>query len=109
MTVDRSDNTDDTALAALAGNGLDVTEITRRHHELTSMMLGYQYAIDQMVTRLNVLREDFNHAHGDNPIESISSRVKSPESILAKIQRKGFALNLESIQEEILEIGRAHV
>ncbi|MPV50235.1 MULTISPECIES: GTP pyrophosphokinase family protein [unclassified Pseudactinotalea] len=88
---------------------LDTDEMQRRHHELTGVLLGYQYAIDQMVTRLGVLREDFNHSHGDNPIESISSRLKSPASIIAKLHRKNFPMTIEGIRENILDIAGIRV
>lgn len=88
---------------------LTPAEIERRHHELTGIMLGYQYGIDQMETRIGVLREDFNHIYGDNPIESVSSRLKSPSSIMNKMRRKGLSLTLESIGEQILDIAGVRV
>lgn len=101
------------ALAEAAGVidrlGLDPQTVERQHHELTSIMLGYQFAIDQVLTRLTVLQEDFNHAHGDNPIEAITSRVKAPASVVSKARRKGVPLTGESIQKHIQDIAGVRV
>ena len=45
--------------------------------------------MDEVVTKLNILRDEFTHLHDYNPIENVSSRLKSPESLVEKIGRKG--------------------
>jgi len=99
----------ETGLIPLAPMAVDTELMQRRHHEFTGVLLGYQYAIDQMVTRLGVLREDFNHSHGDNPIESVSSRLKSPTSIIAKLHRKNLPMTMASVRENILDIAGIRV
>lgn len=96
-------------VAVIERLGLDAAEVERQHHELTSIMLGYQFAIDQMLTRLTVLQEDFDHAHGDNPIEAVSSRVKSPASVVANARRKGIPLTPAAIQEHIQDIAGVRI
>lgn len=104
-----SDEATEAGLVPFAHPTIDTDLFQRRHHEFTGMLLGYQYAIDQMVTRLGVLRDDFNHSHGDNPIESISSRLKSPTSILAKLHRKGLPMTMDGVRENILDIAGIRV
>jgi GTP pyrophosphokinase len=72
-------------------------------------MLGYKFAIDEIVTKINILREDFNNANEYNPIEHINSRLKAPESVLEKVQRKNYAMNLASIRENVLDIAGVRV
>ncbi|RHW42308.1 GTP pyrophosphokinase family protein [Neobacillus notoginsengisoli] len=67
-------------------------------------MMVYKFAIDEVNTKLNILREEFQAIHDYNPIEHISSRVKSPESIFKKVQRKNCELSLASIKENIHDI-----
>src|SRR5690606_27671864 len=55
-------------------------------------------------TKISILQDEFTHVHDYNPIEHVSSRVKTFDSIVAKAQRKGVALDLESLREEILDI-----
>ncbi len=56
-------------------------------------MLEHRFGMDEVVTKLNILRDEFAHLHDYNPIESVSSRLKSPESLVEKIRRKGLSLD----------------
>ncbi len=56
-------------------------------------MLEHRFGMDEVTTKLNILRDEFTHLHDYNPIESVSSRLKSPESLVEKIQRKGLVLD----------------
>ncbi|MBF4632782.1 GTP pyrophosphokinase family protein [Agreia pratensis] len=67
-------------------------------------MMSYKFAIDEVMTKINILREEFNHVHDYNPIEHVNSRLKSPESILEKAQRKGLAIDTAVIRECIHDI-----
>lgn len=63
-------------------------------------MLEHRFGMDEIVTKLNILRDEFTHLHDYNPIETVSSRLKSPESLVEKIGRKGVVLDdLESFDE----------
>jgi putative GTP pyrophosphokinase len=72
--------------------------------ELTRFMMAYKFALDEMNTKINILKEEFHYIHDYNPIEHVSSRVKSPESILKKIMRKGHDFSLSSIRDNIKDI-----
>lgn len=72
--------------------------------ELMRFMMAYKFAVKEISTKINILQEEFEHIHEYNPIEHVKTRVKTPESILKKVKRKGFALNLPSIQENIRDI-----
>ncbi|MEH7356172.1 GTP pyrophosphokinase family protein, partial [Neobacillus drentensis] len=37
--------------------------------ELTRFMMAYKFAIDEMSTKINILKEEFNYVHDYNPIE----------------------------------------
>jgi GTP pyrophosphokinase len=77
--------------------------------QLADFMLGYKFAIDEIITKINILREDFNNTHEHNPIEHINSRLKSPESVLEKARRKNYPMNLASIRENVLDIAGVRV
>jgi len=72
--------------------------------ELTRFMMAYKFALDEMTTKINILKDEFNYIHDYNPIEHVKSRLKSPESIFKKVQRKGIDYNLQSIKENIKDI-----
>ena len=51
---------------------------------LARFMLNYQFAIEEIMTKINILKTEFEHLHDYSPIEHVGSRLKSPESILDK-------------------------
>ncbi|MBS4209239.1 GTP pyrophosphokinase family protein [Bacillus sp. FJAT-50079] len=67
-------------------------------------MMAYKFALDEMNTKINILKEEFHYIHEYSPIEHTSSRLKSPESILKKVARKNIAMSLPAIKENIHDI-----
>ncbi|MCR5153998.1 MAG: GTP pyrophosphokinase family protein [Lachnospiraceae bacterium] len=68
------------------------------------MQLLYESALKQVNTKLEILNDEFKVIHQYNPIEHISSRIKSPESIAKKIRRKGVPLTVDNIVRYINDI-----
>jgi putative GTP pyrophosphokinase len=67
-------------------------------------MMMYKFALDSFETKIEILKEEFQFLHDYNPIEHTKSRLKSPESILNKISRKGCELSLQSVRASIKDI-----
>lgn len=72
--------------------------------ELTRFMMSYKFALDELNTKIDILKQEFQYIHDYNPIEHVTSRMKSPESILKKAHRKGYDVTLDSIKENIQDI-----
>lgn len=72
--------------------------------DLRRALMVYKFGIDEMMTKINILREEFTYAREYNPIEHVKSRLKSPESILAKAERKGAPASLDGIREAVRDI-----
>ncbi|TFC51789.1 GTP pyrophosphokinase family protein [Cryobacterium sp. TMT1-21] len=72
--------------------------------ELARFMLSYKFATDEMMTKINILKEEFASIHDYSPIEHVNSRLKSPEGILNKANRKGCPLSLPDIRAQIQDI-----
>lgn len=87
----------------------DMQQLKDMKVELTRFMMAYQFACDEMNTKINILSDEFNYLHDYNPIEHVKSRVKSPESIFNKIIRKGYEFSLESIKENIRDIAGVRI
>ncbi|WP_251632623.1 GTP pyrophosphokinase [Neobacillus niacini] len=85
-------------------NTLDMKDLKAIKIELTRFMMAYKFALDEMTTKINILRDEFNYIHDYNPIEHVKTRLKSPESIFGKVQRKGLDFNLDSIKNNIKDI-----
>ena len=69
----------------------------------------YESAVKQLVLKLEILNSEFNTLYARNPIHHIESRVKSSESIAAKLQRKGSPVTLEAAMQEINDIAGVRV
>ena len=72
--------------------------------ELTRFMMSYKFATDEMMTKINILKEEFSSIHDYSPIEHVTSRLKSPEGILKKALRRGCPLALDEIRDRIQDI-----
>lgn len=59
--------------------------------------LLYKSALDEMMTKINILMEEFKIMHEYSPIEHVSKRIKSPKSIVKKLQRQNHALTIENV------------
>ncbi len=83
----------------------DVSEaLLEVREDVARFLMSYKFAIDTLMTKVNILSEEFRYTHDHNPIEHADSRLKSPSSILEKARRRGVPLDLDSISEHILDI-----
>ena len=75
------------------------------------LMAYYNCAMMEVSTKFNVLNEELSLRYDRNPIESIKTRLKSPESIMDKLRRRGmnFPLSVEKIEQEINDIAGVRV
>jgi len=86
---------------------LGVDDLTLRRElktELTRFMMSYKFATDEMMTKINILKEEFSSIHDYSPIHQVTSRLKSPEGILKKALRTGCPIALDEIRDHIQDI-----
>ena len=72
-------------------------------------MLQYRCALKALESRLEILNEEFSLQHDRNPIESMKSRLKSPSSIMNKMQKRGLSLDFPTMQANIMDIAGVRV
>lgn len=77
--------------------------------DITRTQLEHQFAVDEVLTKVEILRKESLHLHRYNPIEHVGSRVKSPRSIIAKALRRGLDLNPEAIRAGITDIAGVRI
>ncbi|MCI6164879.1 MAG: GTP pyrophosphokinase family protein [Lachnospira sp.] len=78
-------------------------------NKFRQLMLMYRCAIKEVETKLEVLNDEFMTSKKRNPIDSIRSRIKSPESILEKLKRKGYDISLQSIMDNLNDVAGIRV
>ncbi|MGF7057785.1 putative GTP pyrophosphokinase [Brassicibacter mesophilus] len=83
---------------------MEPMEMPRDVVEWNNLILIYRFALREVNTKLNILNEEFQFIHSHNPIEHIKSRVKSTDSIIAKLKRKGHEVTFENAKKYIHDI-----
>ncbi|TQR32796.1 GTP pyrophosphokinase family protein [Lysinibacillus sphaericus] len=90
-------------------NELEATTLQTLQTELTRFFLVYKFALQEIETKITILQEEFKLIHEYNPIEHLSTRVKSPKSILLKVKKKNLEPSLEAIREDIRDIAGVRI
>ena len=73
------------------------------------LLMLYECAIMQVNTKLQVLNNEFSHTFKRNPIESIKSRIKTPESIWEKLNRRNLPIDVATIERDLTDIAGIRV
>ena len=74
-----------------------------------SMAYRYQFALRELETKIMILNTEWTMDDGYTPIEHVKTRIKDPASILAKLERKGFPLSLESIRDKLFDVAGVRI
>lgn len=90
-------------------NELEATTLQTLQTELTRFFLAYKFALQEIETKITILQEEFKLIHEYNPIEHLSTRVKSPKSILLKVKKKNLEPSIEAIREDIRDIAGVRI
>ncbi len=90
-------------------NHPDFASFEGHAREYLSLMQLYRSAIKEIQTKLEILDEEFKVRYDHNPIHNIESRLKTPQSIIEKLRRKGLPLNIDSVKAELYDIAGIRV
>lgn len=77
--------------------------------EWAKMLMSYKFALDEISTKLTILNEDLQFIQNYNPIEHVKTRIKSPEGIVEKLQRKGLEVSKDNAAQHIRDIAGVRV
>lgn len=73
------------------------------------LMACYKCAMYEVETKFRVLNENFSVQNERNPIESIKTRLKSPESIANKLSKMGLSMTPETVERELHDVAGVRV
>lgn len=71
---------------------------------LSSLMVDYSSALKILKTELEILSDEFEYNHKYNPVEHIKCRIKSYDSIVKKLEKKGLELTNENVVNYINDV-----
>ena len=77
--------------------------------EWNKALLMYDAVLKEISTKLEILNNEFKLAHQYNPIEHITSRIKSAQSIARKIRIKGKELTVENIIKYVNDVAGVRI
>lgn len=95
-------------LEALAASGFP-EGLIEQANAFMELMMQYRCALMEVQTKLNVLNAEFTMKNNRNPFESIKSRIKTPKSIIEKLQRKGYEISVKGIEENLADVAGIRV
>lgn len=72
--------------------------------EWSNALLLYDAALKEINTKLEILNNEFKLAHQYNPIEHITSRIKTPQSIAKKLRHNQKELTVENIVKYVNDV-----
>lgn len=76
---------------------------------LDAFLLEYKFGIDEVLTKITILREEFEATHGYGPVEHVKTRLKSLDSLVEKTTRTGCPPDLAAIRERVLDVAGIRV
>ena len=86
-----------------------INDFRKNVDDVKRIMTYYRCALMEIETKFNVLSSQFSLEQEHNPIDTIKTRLKSTESIIDKLQRKGLSLNIESAEKHLNDVAGIRV
>lgn len=72
--------------------------------DFKELMLKYEFAKKRLVTELEILLEEYEFNNGYSPVEHTKARIKKFDSIIKKLDRKGYELSVDNIQRHVHDV-----
>lgn len=85
-------------------NLINLDEIRDGAMQLKKVTLMYESALKEMETKINIISQEFELLYKYNPIEHIKTRIKTPESIVKKLKKKGLEVTYKNLLNEINDV-----
>lgn len=109
MTTDITTDINTAALLKVSPDAEKFKQLLKSAESFRELMTYYRCAIFEVETKFNVLSEEFSLKNDRNPIETIKTRLKTPQSIVEKMAKKGIPLRFSEIEDNISDIAGIRV
>ena len=76
-----------------------IDNILEEQKKFQQLMQPYKAAIKIIKTKLEIIDQNLEFKYGHSPIHNIQYRIKSPKSIINKLERKKLEKNIEGIKK----------
>ena len=92
-----------------ASNPANQNDFYKVAFQYQKIMMLYESAIKQIETKLDILNKEKTANRSRNPIETIKSRIKSPDSIAKKLEKRKQPVTFESMINNLNDIAGVRV
>ncbi len=92
-----------------ASNPANQNDFYKVAFQYQKIMMLYESAIKQIETKLDILNKEKTVNRSRNPIETIKSRIKSPDSIAKKLEKRKEPITFESMINNLNDIAGVRV
>ena len=89
--------------------GINVSSIASDLREYEDFIQPYEDAVSIVQVWLETLDKDFQRRNKHNPIHSMQSRIKTLNSIVGKLDRKGIPVSFEAAKDYLTDIAGIRV
>ena len=69
-----------------------------------AFVLPYTFALEELKTKFEIMNREAQFLEDYNPFEHIKTRLKQPESIIKKLERKSLLPTVENAQTHLQDI-----
>ncbi|MGQ0517489.1 GTP pyrophosphokinase, partial [Bacillus sp. D-CC] len=69
-----------------------------------AFVLPYTFALEELKTKFEIMNREAQFLEDYNPFEHIKTRLKQPESIIKKLERKNLLPTVENAQTHLQDI-----
>ena len=69
--------------------------------DITEILLKDDFALQTLTTELDVLLKEYAFNNKSNPVEHIKTRIKTKESAISKLKRKGYDVTKENLIDHV--------
>ena len=68
------------------------------------LLLKYTAALKTLETQISILLQDFEYKNNYNPVEHVKTRIKSYDSIVKKLKKKGYSITTRNIENHVHDV-----
>lgn len=77
--------------------------------DFVDLMQVYEGAMYEISTKLEILDEEFQVRFAHDPVHHMERRLKSVQSIIGKLERRGLPLTIQSIKDNLFDVAGIRV
>jgi len=88
---------------------LDEHHLFANQRPFVELMMKYNCALREVSTKFEVLNDEFSIRYNRNPVESIKTRIKSPQSIIEKLTKRNYEITLANVRAHIHDVAGVRV